>query len=448
ELLERLREEAGVQIEQICLIDKAFRNPRLGVKRALREFADWQSASALLRKAEVSAEVLAFGHLSDYFEASAHGGRAKGCHLFVHCDAHWVGAAEDCDRLACRSLVPGGLLARLAEGGGNLAAATQPTAAAILSAFSGDKLAQQEESQTSVQTVQLDQDSDGEEGQLAKSSSAHTGGLHMAEPFFSAAWTVVAWPPECFKPPSLQPLDHPLLSRREAKSRVRQAAEENGLSVWRVVHKPRVGVRSGPSGQAPVVDVFYTGDELAIVHISATALGAGLSLYQLWLGSGSQKSSCLCLTAMCGSLRALRLAASFADFQGTAVLIGLLDLLRPHEELLQELQRSGSTMTWVPGIGKALLVVDINARILTVFGATGNPIGALSFCWILFVLSTYILSTLLMARSIPSYCAIVVASLVGIAANTSQGKVQVAAAISAAASVLCIVYTRRGSKLA
>ncbi|CAE8583578.1 unnamed protein product [Polarella glacialis] len=105
-------------------------------------------------------------------------------------------------------------------------------------------------------------------------------------------------------------------------------------------------------------------------------------------------------------------------------------------------------MTWVPGIGKALLVVDINARILTVFGATGNPIGALSFCWILFVLSTYILSTLLMARSIPSYCAIVVASLIGIAANTSQGKVQVAAAISAAASVLCIVYTRRGSKLA
>ncbi|CAE8644441.1 unnamed protein product, partial [Polarella glacialis] len=219
---------------------------------------------------------LAFGHLSDYFEASAQGGRAKGCHLFVHCDAHWVGAAEDCDRLACRSLVPGGLLARLAEGGGNLTAATQPTAAAILSAFSGDKLAQQEESQTSVQTVQLDQDSDGEEGQLAKSSSAHTGGLHMAEPFFSAAWTVVAWPPECFKPPSLQPLDHPLLSRREAKSRVRQAAEENGLSVWRVVHKPRVGVRSGPSGQAPVVDVFYTGDELAIVP--AESQGAWLRL--------------------------------------------------------------------------------------------------------------------------------------------------------------------------
>ena len=107
-------------------------------------------------------QVLAFGRLADYHEASGEGGCAAGCHLLVHCDAHWSsgvktrpgpgfprrrehcrfarsarcaglfrenlagpsvpaslppsrsGCAEDCERLAVRALVAGGVFARLA----------------------------------------------------------------------------------------------------------------------------------------------------------------------------------------------------------------------------------------------------------------------------------------------------------------------------------------------
>ena len=38
-----------------------------GTRRALREFADWQRASAQLRRHD-PAEILAFGRLADYFQ--------------------------------------------------------------------------------------------------------------------------------------------------------------------------------------------------------------------------------------------------------------------------------------------------------------------------------------------------------------------------------------------
>eukprot|EP00933_Yihiella_yeosuensis_P071648 TRINITY_DN79882_c0_g1_i1.p1 TRINITY_DN79882_c0_g1~~TRINITY_DN79882_c0_g1_i1.p1 ORF type:complete len:617 (+),score=132.29 TRINITY_DN79882_c0_g1_i1:92-1852(+) len=256
ELIERLREEAGVQIEQICLIDSAFRKPGLGAKRSLREFTDWQQASGQLRKATLETEVLVFGHLADYFKEAASGRSAAGAHVFVHCDAYWSDIAGDIARLACRSLVPGGLLASLTEG---QRLEIEHVQGVLVPSFSGDR----EDAQPFP--VEEQDDDDSEEGHLLKSSIAHIGGRHFGDPFFSAAWTVKTWPAECFKPPSLQPIDHPLLSQREPKSRMQLLAEEKHLSVWRVVHKPRVAVRSEPHGQAKIVDVFYTGDELVAV---------------------------------------------------------------------------------------------------------------------------------------------------------------------------------------
>eukprot|EP00440_Ansanella_granifera_P000499 gb/GFBE01000542.1/.p1 GENE.gb/GFBE01000542.1/~~gb/GFBE01000542.1/.p1 ORF type:complete len:825 (+),score=151.56 gb/GFBE01000542.1/:1-2475(+) len=258
ELVERLREEAGVHIERICLIDKAYRNPGVATRRALREFADWQRASAQLRREEQSAEILAFGRLGDYFEAAVDGGRATGCHIFVHCDAHWQGSEADCERLACRSLVKGGLLARLSEGRG---VAAVPVQGALVSPFNGDVWAEREDKEEPIVLATDDLQSE----HLSNLSIAHIGGLHEGEPFFSAAWTVTTWPPECFRPPSLQPLQHPLLSSIEELSRVRQLAKEQSLTVWQVVYKPRIAVRAGPSAQAQIVDVFYAGDELVSV---------------------------------------------------------------------------------------------------------------------------------------------------------------------------------------
>ncbi|CAK9053274.1 unnamed protein product [Durusdinium trenchii] len=75
------------------------------------------------------------------------------------------------------------------------------------------------------------------------------------------AWTLAMWPPECFKPPSLQPVEHPLLSRREEASRIRIIGKERALAVWRVTDT-RIAVRAGPHAQAQIVDVFYKGDEV------------------------------------------------------------------------------------------------------------------------------------------------------------------------------------------
>ncbi|CAE7416500.1 dnaJ [Symbiodinium pilosum] len=135
ELLERLREEAGVQIAQICLIDNGYRQPSLATRRALREFADWQRASAQMRRAQ-PCEILVFGHLADYSEASAKGGRAANCHVFVQCDTHWNGCAGDCSRLASRALCKDGVLARLAESTDALHA--EMPKGVLVSPFQGD----------------------------------------------------------------------------------------------------------------------------------------------------------------------------------------------------------------------------------------------------------------------------------------------------------------------
>eukprot|EP00439_Symbiodinium_sp_Y106_P075744 s572_g15.t1 len=256
ELLERLREEAGVQIAQICLIDIGYRQPSLPTRRALREFADWQRASAQMRRVQ-PCEILVFGHLADYSEASAKGGRASNCHVFVQCDTHWNGCSGDCSRLASRALCKDGLLARLAEGPDALHA--ELPKGVLVSPFQGDLEAPQEMETLGGLEGGLDSD------QSRVISIARAGGLHVGEPFFSAAWTLVEWPPEFFKTPSLQPKEHPLLSRREDLSRARQIAKDHGLSVWRVAYKPRIAVRAAPDPQAPIVDLFYAGDELLAV---------------------------------------------------------------------------------------------------------------------------------------------------------------------------------------
>eukprot|EP00434_Breviolum_minutum_P036535 symbB.v1.2.032375.t1/scaffold3884.1/size52087/3 len=226
ELLERLREEADVRISQICLIDREYETPSAGTRRALREFADWQRASAQLRRHD-PAEILAFGRLADYFQASTEGGCAVGCHVFVQ----------------CRALCKDGLLARLAESTDTMDADLPK--GALVAPFQGDLLPRQENLSTKLNA------SDGSE-LISTLSIAHLGGLHVGEPFFSA----------CFKPPSLQPVDHPLLSRREEASRIRIVGKERGLAVWLVTCTTRIAVRAGPHAQAQVVDVFYKGDEV------------------------------------------------------------------------------------------------------------------------------------------------------------------------------------------
>jgi len=252
ELLERLREEADVRISQICLIDREYETPSAGTRRALREFADWQRASAQLRRHD-PAEILAFGRLADYFQASTEGGCAVGCHVFVQCDTYWAGCSGDCNRLASRALCKDGLLARLAESTDTMDADLPK--GALVAPFQGDLLPRQENLSTKLNA------SDGSE-LISTLSIAHLGGLHVGEPFFSAAWTLASWPAECFKPPSLQPVDHPLLSRREEASRIRIVGKERGLAVWLVTCTTRIAVRAGPHAQAQVVDVFYKGDEV------------------------------------------------------------------------------------------------------------------------------------------------------------------------------------------
>merc|ERR1711971_435250 len=100
ELIERLR-AWGVHVSQICLIDRVYRAPTAEVKQALREFAAWQIIASESSR-EAPPEILAFGHVQDYYAASFETGRTAGCHIFVHCDAQWPGAVEDCETLAYR----------------------------------------------------------------------------------------------------------------------------------------------------------------------------------------------------------------------------------------------------------------------------------------------------------------------------------------------------------
>lgn len=124
ELLERIR-YLGVRIAQICLIDTAYAGspPSVDVRRALREFTDWQRAASQLCRHE-PAEVLVFSEVWDYYETCCESQENSSkypdleryrqpCDLFVHCDATWPGADEEVEQLAQTSLARGGLLARL-----------------------------------------------------------------------------------------------------------------------------------------------------------------------------------------------------------------------------------------------------------------------------------------------------------------------------------------------
>jgi len=113
ELLESIR-SCGVRVSKVCLIDQLYRRPSLHIRRTLQEFADCMCALADLDKAP-PAEILIFGYVTDFYEASWPGRPAAGAHIFIHCDAHWEGAIADSEELAYRCLSNRGLLLRLSN---------------------------------------------------------------------------------------------------------------------------------------------------------------------------------------------------------------------------------------------------------------------------------------------------------------------------------------------
>jgi len=124
ELIERIR-YAGVRIAQICLVDPLYAGspPSVDVRRALREFTDWQRAAAQLCRHE-PAEVLVFSEVWDYYESCCESESntfpdsdqyRQPCDLLVHCDAAWPGADEELEQLAQVSLSRGGLFAQLSN---------------------------------------------------------------------------------------------------------------------------------------------------------------------------------------------------------------------------------------------------------------------------------------------------------------------------------------------
>jgi len=126
ELLEKLR-DAGVPVSQISLVDGDFSQPSVFMRQALREFADWQRATAQVGR-ESPAEILAFGALEDFREAAtlrAQGGRSTaGCHLLLqhrppgsHEGGGEDASDQDARQLALQTLAPGGLLVRVTEHG-------------------------------------------------------------------------------------------------------------------------------------------------------------------------------------------------------------------------------------------------------------------------------------------------------------------------------------------
>lgn len=124
DLIERIR-YAGVRIAQICLVDTVYAGspPPVDIRRALREFTDWQRAASQLCRQE-PAEVLVFSEVWDYYESCCESESSafpdseryrQPCDLLVHCDAAWPGADEELEQLAQVSLSRGGLFAQLSQ---------------------------------------------------------------------------------------------------------------------------------------------------------------------------------------------------------------------------------------------------------------------------------------------------------------------------------------------
>jgi len=233
ELLERIR-AAGVRIAQVCLIDCEYLEPRVDAKAALREFADWQRASAQ-RDEVASCEIFAFGKLGDFYEAANEGGRVAGCHLLVHCDANWGGCVEDSERLALQALTCGGMLARLTN---HEVEAHDPSGKRRCSFHSGPFVGDRYWERRPQQSC------------------------HSSAPFSAAAW--IKMPGLSGGPPMLNPVEDPYLVE-SARSMLRERANNEHFSIWRVVHNPRVAVRAKPHSRAAVVGVFYTGDEVMVL---------------------------------------------------------------------------------------------------------------------------------------------------------------------------------------
>lgn len=208
-----------------------------------------------------------------------------------------------------------------------------------------------------------------------------------------------------------------------------------------------------------------------ILAFVITLLGVALAFYDLTVGRGfpdsclspflfGWMSSAAAIAAagligtpfsrwatVCGLLRALRFLAAGARFDGVAAAIGLFDLLWAHETLFVEMNRSYPEKAWIAGVGKAVLVCDINTRLLLLFGVT-SCLGPVGHCWSLFVLSTYVLSVFLLARSSPAYCGVIVACLAGIAGRRPDQLVQATAAICAAVAAAGFVVVTWKDRMA
>eukprot|EP00930_Biecheleria_cincta_P084333 TRINITY_DN73817_c0_g1_i1.p1 TRINITY_DN73817_c0_g1~~TRINITY_DN73817_c0_g1_i1.p1 ORF type:complete len:666 (+),score=128.74 TRINITY_DN73817_c0_g1_i1:112-2109(+) len=231
EMLERLRAE-GLVVRQVCLIDTAYATSDHGTLSALQAFADWQSAVCQLWEHPIP-EILAFTSSKAYEDHAGPDGVAAGCNLFMHCDAAWEGADEACWKLAHKSLVPSGILAKLSNLGSN------PVPEEML----------EKGPEPLRRYWQIQQE-------------------HSEEPFAAAAWT-------CVVEGGLVEIEDALLGEdaetKGMKQHVvsegfkhveRSRGEKLGLEIWRVIHPNPPQTRTQPCADAPAVGQVVLGQEL------------------------------------------------------------------------------------------------------------------------------------------------------------------------------------------
>eukprot|EP00933_Yihiella_yeosuensis_P036105 TRINITY_DN29803_c0_g1_i1.p1 TRINITY_DN29803_c0_g1~~TRINITY_DN29803_c0_g1_i1.p1 ORF type:complete len:224 (-),score=32.21 TRINITY_DN29803_c0_g1_i1:186-857(-) len=148
------------------------------------------------------------------------------------------------------------------------------------------------------------------------------------------------------------------------------------------------------------------------------------------------------LGTACCTLRICTFLYGIYGYQAVAAAVGLLDLLFTREKLFVELRRNIPEKAWVAGATKACLVVDVNARLLAVFGLNaatkaGAELPLWGEVWIYFVLFSYVASVLLMSKSSDAYCAVIGVALVGLSvAPEAARRLQIAAGLGAVVSFI------------
>jgi len=199
------------------------------VQLALRDFADWQRASARMAWHEPP-DILIFGHLRDYYDASFAGGHVSECHLFVQCDADWDGAVDDCEKLAFRSLATRGVFASLTNSVG------------LQGAPQGKRRVPSKPGRTFV----------------GDSCSGRPVPAKTDDPFVPAMWTLMHTQRQIV----LEPFEDPLLCET-SKQNMRRRAVKKGLDVWCVSKAQLLEAREGPGLAEKVVGTLFHGDEVA-----------------------------------------------------------------------------------------------------------------------------------------------------------------------------------------